>query len=345
MAGIVLENVSKTYPGGGKAVIDFNLEIADKEFVVLVGPSGCGKSTTLRMIAGLEECTSGRIYIGGECMNGVEPKDRDIAMVFQSYALYRHMTVYDNMAFGLKIKKVPKKEIDRRVREIAEILGLTDKLKKKPSAMSGGECQRVALGRALVRQPRVFLFDEPLSNLDAKLRTQMRSEIIRLHENVQTTFVYVTHDQTEAMTMGDRIVVMDHGVIQQAASPREIYDRPANMFTAGFIGTPQINFFKANEIGASGSSDVIVGIRPEDLHLAPCDGAVIGSGNVEFIELLGASMNVHLSMNGHNVIMTCPVDNSIARGNTYEIWAEKGKSRLFDASTGLAIASKTEAEA
>lgn len=343
MADIVLKNVSKTYPGGSTAVRDFNLEIEDKEFVVLVGPSGCGKSTTLRMIAGLEECTEGEIYIGGECMNGVEPKDRDIAMVFQSYALYRHMTVYDNIAFALKMKKVPKKEIDRRVKEIAEILGLGEMLKKKPTALSGGECQRVALGRALVRNPKVFLFDEPLSNLDAKLRTQMRSELIRLHEELQTTFVYVTHDQTEAMTMGDRIVVMDHGVIQQAASPQEIYNSPANIFSAGFIGTPQINFFNAGSLHEAGPANTVIGIRPENLSIYECDGTVIGRGTVDFIELLGASMNVHISMGENRVVLTSPVDNTVKRGNTYDIWAKKGKSLLFDAATGLAVGVKPEA--
>ena len=230
---------------GVVAVQEFNLDIADKEFIVLVGPSGCGKSTTLRMVAGLEEITEGELYIDGKLMNDVAPKDRDIAMVFQNYALYPHMTVYENMAFSLKLKKLPKAEIDKKVREAAEILDITALLDRKPKALSGGQRQRVAIGRAIVRSPKVFLMDEPLSNLDAKLRNQMRAEIIKLRERIDTTFIYVTHDQTEAMTLGDRIVIMRDGYIQQIGTPQEVFDKPANLFVAGFIGTPQMNFFDA----------------------------------------------------------------------------------------------------
>ncbi|MBE6732646.1 MAG: sn-glycerol-3-phosphate ABC transporter ATP-binding protein UgpC [Ruminococcaceae bacterium] len=242
MASLSLRNVYKRYQGGVVAVSDFNLEIADKEFIILVGPSGCGKSTTLRMIAGLEEISDGEIYIGDRLVNDVTPKDRDIAMVFQNYALYPHMTVYDNMSFGLKLRKTPKEEIKRRVEEAARILDITHLLERKPKALSGGQRQRVALGRAIVREPKVFLLDEPLSNLDAKLRAQMRTEISKLHHRLGTTFIYVTHDQTEAMTMGTRIVVMKNGFIQQVASPNELYNRPTNLFVAGFIGSPQMNF-------------------------------------------------------------------------------------------------------
>ena len=242
MASLSLRNVYKRYQGGVVAVSDFNLEIEDKEFIILVGPSGCGKSTTLRMIAGLEEISDGEIYIGDRLVNDVTPKDRDIAMVFQNYALYPHMTVYDNMSFGLKLRKTPKDEIKRRVEEAARILDITHLLERKPKALSGGQRQRVALGRAIVREPKVFLLDEPLSNLDAKLRAQMRTEISKLHHRLGTTFIYVTHDQTEAMTMGTRIVVMKNGFIQQVASPNDLYNKPANLFVAGFIGSPQMNF-------------------------------------------------------------------------------------------------------
>ena len=244
MASLQLNHIYKVYPNGVKAVNDFTMDIADKEFIVFVGPSGCGKSTTLRMIAGLEEITAGELRIGDVVVNDMEPKDRDIAMVFQNYALYPHMTVYENMAFGLKLRKVPKDEIDRKVREAAEILGITEYLDRKPKAMSGGQRQRVALGRAIVREPKVFLLDEPLSNLDAKLRTAMRSEISKLHHKLQTTFIYVTHDQVEAMTMGTRIVVMKDGFVQQIDTPRNLYRFPCNKFVAGFIGTPQMNFFE-----------------------------------------------------------------------------------------------------
>ena len=245
MASLNLKDIYKVYPSGVVAVTDFSLDIEDKEFIVFVGPSGCGKSTTLRMIAGLEEISDGELYIDGKLMNNVQPKDRDIAMVFQNYALYPHMTVYDNMAFGLKLRKKPKEEIDEKVRGAARILGLESYLQRKPKALSGGQRQRVALGRAIVREPKVFLLDEPLSNLDAKLRAQMRTEITKIHHRLATTFIYVTHDQVEAMTMGTRIVVMKDGYIQQVDAPQKLYDYPANLFVAGFIGTPQMNFFDA----------------------------------------------------------------------------------------------------
>ena len=245
MSSLSLKGIYKRYAGGVTAVSDFNLEIADKEFIIFVGPSGCGKSTTLRMIAGLEEISEGELYIEDKLVNDIAPKDRDIAMVFQNYALYPHMTVFDNMAFGLKLRKTPKDEIKRRVEEAAKILDIDHLLDRKPKALSGGQRQRVALGRAIVREPKVFLMDEPLSNLDAKLRVQMRTEIGKLHQKLQTTFIYVTHDQTEAMTMASRIVVMKDGIIQQVASPQELYDRPANMFVAGFIGSPHMNFIEA----------------------------------------------------------------------------------------------------
>lgn len=253
MASLSLQHIFKRYPGGVEAVKDFNLEIKDKEFIILVGPSGCGKSTTLRMIAGLEEITEGELYIGDKLVNDVAPKDRDIAMVFQNYALYPHMTVYDNMAFGLKLRKTPKDEIKRRVEEAARILDISHLLQRKPAALSGGQRQRVALGRAIVREPKVFLLDEPLSNLDAKLRAQMRTEISKLHLRLGTTFVYVTHDQTEAMTMGTRIVVMKDGVIQQVDSPQKLYEKPVNMFVAGFIGSPQMNFIEAKMLEKDGT--------------------------------------------------------------------------------------------
>ncbi|HZJ99196.1 MAG TPA: sn-glycerol-3-phosphate ABC transporter ATP-binding protein UgpC, partial [Tissierellaceae bacterium] len=245
MGGIILKDIGKIYPGGVEAVSDFNLEIQDKEFIVFVGPSGCGKSTVLRMIAGLEEITSGELYIDGEMVNYVEPKDRDIAMVFQNYALYPHMTIYKNLAFALSLRKMPKNEIDKKVRETAKILEIEELLFRKPKALSGGQRQRVALGRAMVRDPKAFLLDEPLSNLDAKLRASTRTEITKLHKDLETTFIYVTHDQTEAMTMADRIVVMKDGRIHQVGSPQELYNNPINIFVAGFIGTPQMNFIEA----------------------------------------------------------------------------------------------------
>lgn len=296
MASLKLEHIYKVYPSGVQAVTDFTMDIEDKEFIVFVGPSGCGKSTTLRMIAGLEEISDGDLYIDDKRVNDILPKDRDIAMVFQNYALYPHMTVYDNMSFGLKLRKMPRAEIDARVKEVARILGLEPYLQRKPKALSGGQRQRVALGRAIVREPKVFLLDEPLSNLDAKLRTQMRTEITKLHHRLATTFIYVTHDQIEAMTMGTRIVVMKDGLIQQVDAPQKLYDYPANMFVAGFIGTPQMNFFDAVLTGTKDKvyvefegqkllypktkaasiiniddylntgKPVVIGIRPEDFH-------------------------------------------------------------------------------
>ena len=296
MSGLNLKNIYKVYPSGVTAVTDFTLDIEDKEFIVFVGPSGCGKSTTLRMIAGLEEISSGELFIDGVFMNNITPKDRNIAMVFQNYALYPHMTVYDNMAFGLKLRKMPKEEIDVRVKEAARILGIEMYLSRKPKALSGGQRQRVALGRAIVREPKVFLLDEPLSNLDAKLRSQMRTEITKLHNRLATTFIYVTHDQVEAMTMGTRIVVMKDGFMQQVDAPMNLYDYPINAFVAGFIGTPQMNFFTGKLTGTADKvyaqfgedkillpkekvdlivdlekflntgREIIVGIRPEDIH-------------------------------------------------------------------------------
>ena len=330
MASISLKNICKTYAGDVKAVIDFNLEIHYKEFVVFVGPSGCGKSTTLRMIAGLEEITSGDLYIEDRRVNNVEPKDRDIAMVFQNYALYPYMTVFENMAFGLRLRKVPKKEIEQKVKEASKILGIEDYLNRKPKNLSGGQRQRVALGRAIVREPKVFLLDEPLSNLDAKMRTQMRTEIIRLHNELQTTFVYVTHDQTEAMTMGTRIVVMKDGYIQQVDTPDNLYDYPVNKFVAGFIGTPQMNFvdvimeqdgkkvsavFGRNRIEIAKETvaritaeevnkrQFVIGIRSEDVRL--CDESedtsknkAIANGVVKITEKLGNETLVYCTLEG-----------------------------------------------
>ena len=321
---------------GVVAVQEFNLDIADKEFIVLVGPSGCGKSTTLRMVAGLEEISEGELYIDGKLMNDVAPKDRDIAMVFQNYALYPHMTVYDNMAFSLKLKKTPKAEIDRKVREAAEILDITQYLNRKPKALSGGQRQRVAIGRAIVRNPKVFLMDEPLSNLDAKLRNQMRAEIIKLREKIDTTFIYVTHDQVEAMTLGDRIVIMRDGFIQQIGTPQEVFNHPANLFVAGFIGTPQMNFFDAKlvkngdgkyAVSIDGinvelsedkqarlsaknipEQDVTLGVRPD--HIMLCADGV--KGTVDVSELMGSSVHLHISTHGHDVVVIVPTNGNAA---------------------------------
>ena len=359
MAKVILKNLKKVYPNTEKkkkpkkgeevrktnlqitaegvvAVQEFNLEIADKEFVVLVGPSGCGKSTTLRMIAGLEEITAGELWIGDKLMNNVEPKDRDIAMVFQNYALYPHMTVYENMAFSLKLKKTPKDVIDRKVREAAEILDITEYLDRKPKALSGGQRQRVAIGRAIVRDPSVFLMDEPLSNLDAKLRNQMRAEVIKLRQRIDTTFVYVTHDQTEAMTLGDRIVIMRDGFIQQIGTPQEVFDHPANLFVAGFIGTPQMNLFDARltkngdkyavEVGGISvelsedkqtrlnaknvaPQEVTLGVRPD--HMMLCESGI--KGTVDVSELMGPSIHLHVTAEGKDVIVIVPANGDTAR--------------------------------
>ena len=314
---------------GVLAVPDFNLEIADREFVVFVGPSGCGKSTTLRMIAGLEEISGGELYIDGKLMNDVAPKDRDIAMVFQSYALYPHMTVRDNLAFPLKLRKTPQAEIDKRVNEAAEILGITQFLDRKPKALSGGQRQRVAIGRAIVRDPKVMLMDEPLSNLDAKLRNEMRAEIIKLRERINTTFIYVTHDQTEAMTLGDRIVIMRDGYIQQIGTPQDVFNHPANLFVAGFIGMPVMNFFDAKLIEDGGkyfvelggyktelsadkeerlrkngvkSQDITLGVRPE--HTDITDAGV--DAKVDVSEMMGSSVHLHLTAEGRDVVVIVP---------------------------------------
>ena len=311
------------------AVPDFNLEIADREFIVLVGPSGCGKSTTLRMVAGLEEISGGELYIDGKLMNDVAPKDRDIAMVFQSYALYPHMSVRDNLSFPLKLRKLPKDEIDAKVNEAAATLGITEYLDRKPKALSGGQRQRVAIGRAIVREPKVLLMDEPLSNLDAKLRNQMRAEIIKLRQRIDSTFIYVTHDQTEAMTLGDRIVIMKDGVVQQVGTPQEVFDHPSNLFVAGFIGVPQMNFFDAQLVrvgdayevhvgdavvvpGAEkqarllehsvASQPITLGIRPEHVTLAMGQDAMV-SGTVDVSEMMGSSVHLHLSSLGQDVIV------------------------------------------
>ncbi len=331
MASLLLKNIYKVYPSGVTAVSDFNLDIQDKEFIVFVGPSGCGKSTTLRMIAGLEEISKGELYIDGRLVNDVVPKDRDIAMVFQNYALYPHMTVYDNMAFGLKLRKMPKAQIDARVKEAARILGIEMYLSRKPKALSGGQRQRVALGRAIVREPKVFLLDEPLSNLDAKLRAQMRTEITKLHNRLATTFIYVTHDQVEAMTMGTRIVVMKDGFMQQVDTPENLYDYPINQFVAGFLGTPQMNFFNAKlvtvdgEVAAAFGKDkvilpkfitskikciedyldtdreIVFGVRPEDIHdeaafIAASPKSVVKC-RVDVLEKLGAETLLYCDLN------------------------------------------------
>ena len=365
MAGISLKSIYKVYPGDVTAVDDFNLEIEDKEFIILVGPSGCGKSTTLRMIAGLEEITKGELYIGDRLVNDVAPKDRDIAMVFQNYALYPHMTVYKNMAFGLKLRKVPKAEIDRKVKEAARILDIEPLLSRRPKALSGGQRQRVALGRAMVRDPAVFLLDEPLSNLDAKLRASMRAELTKLHKRLGTTFIYVTHDQIEAMTMGDRIVVMNKGLIQQVDSPQNLYDNPQNLFVAGFIGTPPMNFMdgivkksgdgyvvrvgekdlpilperiSADVVMPYVDKEVVVGVRPEDLHLEAVymnqpTTSVIDT-RVDIAEIMGSEIYVYAACpgvrDGNNLIAKVPASNRVKRGEEIKIAIDCNKIHLFD---------------
>ena len=370
VASVRLENVTKKFPGTDKPAVDkFNLEIKDKEFLVLVGPSGCGKSTTLRMIAGLEEISEGKLYIGDRLVNDVAPKDRDIAMVFQSYALYPHMNVYQNMAFGLKLRKFRKDEIDRRVREAARMLEIEHLLDRKPKALSGGQRQRVALGRAIVREPQVFLMDEPLSNLDAKLRTQMRANISKLMKRLETTCIYVTHDQIEAMTMGDRIVVMKDGVIQQAADPDTLYHHPVNLFVAGFIGAPAMNFipgmfveeggamrFKAegiNVVMPEGKAqiirnkgyvnrEIILGVRPEDIHEEPVfleasPETVIYAG-VEVAENLGHEMFLYLAGLGkENVIARVDGRAGIQEGQNVKLAIDMNKVHVFDKDTELNI--------
>ena len=359
MASLSLKNVKKIYPHNGDdakkkkkkkgdveekkvnlqitdkgvvAVQEFNLDIADKEFIVLVGPSGCGKSTTLRMIAGLEDISEGELWIGDRIVNDIPPKDRDIAMVFQNYALYPHMTVYDNMAFALKLRKTPKDQIDKAVKEAAEILDITQYLGRKPKALSGGQRQRVAIGRAIVRAPQVMLMDEPLSNLDAKLRNQMRAEIIKLREKIQTTFIYVTHDQTEAMTLGDRIVIMKDGFIQQIGTPQEVFNHPYNLFVAGFIGTPQMNFFDAKLVKANGKyavklanltvelseekqkaltankvaeQEIVLGVRPEHITLEQTGI----DAKVDVSEMMGSSVHLHVTAMGRDVVVVVSTMN------------------------------------
>ena len=382
MSGLLLKGINKVYPSGVQAVFDFCLDIRDKEFIVLVGPSGCGKSTTLRMIAGLEEISSGELYIDGKLVNDVVPKDRDIAMVFQNYALYPHMSVYDNMAFGLKLRKVPKEIIDQKVKAAAEILGITDYLSRKPKALSGGQRQRVALGRTIVREPKVFLLDEPLSNLDAKLRASMRTEISKLHARLATTFIYVTHDQVEAMTMGTRIVVMKDGFMQQVDTPQNLYDYPVNLFVAGFIGTPQMNFFKestltskkgkvyVNFIGGNKillpksvaariknineyldtDKKITLGVRPEDIHqdqmfISNSPDTVI-KARVEVIEKLGAETQIYCELD-HEGKESSVIDNStqmIAKISSRAVVALKDVIELaFDAHHIHLLDGETEA--
>ena len=329
MAEVRFDRVRKVYSRGDRpAVDDFTLEAGDGEFLVLVGPSGCGKSTSLRMVAGLETPTSGRIFIGGRDVTGLPPKDRDIAMVFQNYALYPHMTVEENLSFGLKLRRVPKAEIARRVASAAETLGLSEYMGRLPKALSGGQRQRVALGRAIVREPAVFLFDEPLSNLDAKMRVEMRAEIIRLHNRLGATMIYVTHDQTEAMTMGERIVVMSEGRIQQAAPPLEVYERPANTFVAGFIGTPPMNVFPPGVLVPGRTA----GIRPEHIRLAPADGTAAGvEAEVDFVEPLGPETLVHVVVRGSSLaaVVRVPGFASARHGDAVRLVPDESRIVLF----------------
>ena len=368
MASLSLKNINKTYPNGFQAVKDFNLEVADKEFIIFVGPSGCGKSTTLRMIAGLEEITGGELWIGDKLVNDVEPKDRDIAMVFQNYALYPHMSVYDNMAFGLKLRKTPKDQIDKLVHEAAKILDIEHLLDRKPKALSGGQRQRVAMGRAIVRNPKVFLMDEPLSNLDAKLRVQMRIEIAKLHKKLQTTIIYVTHDQTEAMTLGTRIVVMKDGIIQQVDSPQNLYDKPNNLFVAGFMGSPQMNFIDAKVVkdgadvalvfgshslklndaktkklidGGYVGKEVTIGIRPEDIH----DEELFINNfpestfttTVKVYELLGAEVLLYLELEQFDITARVNPRTTARPGDQIKIAFDITKVHVFDKETSQVI--------
>lgn len=366
MASVLLKNVCKDYPGGIQAVSNVSLEIHDREFVVLVGPSGCGKSTTLRMIAGLEEISSGDIFIDGIRVNDVPAKNRDIAMVFQNYALYPHMTVYNNLAFGLKLRGYPKKEIDRRVREASEILGLTPMLSRKPKALSGGQRQRVAVGRAIVRKPKVFLFDEPLSNLDAKLRVQMRTELKKLHDRLRTTMIYVTHDQIEALTMGDRIVVMNEGLIQQVADPISLYEKPGNKFVAGFIGSPPMNFLPGKILKLSKDyyfqnksfrvkilehtyeavaryegREIMLGIRPESIYdrlfaQAASDEFTV-KATVEVVEPMGSEIYLHL-ISGHNSFIARVGPHDTAKENQdLQLVFDMTRAHFFDNENEQAI--------
>ena len=363
MASLSLKNICKVYPNGFEAVKNFNLEIADQEFIIFVGPSGCGKSTTLRMIAGLEDISSGELKIGDRVVNDVEPKDRDIAMVFQNYALYPHMSVYDNMAFGLKLRKVPKDQIDKMVKEAAKILDLTPLLDRKPKALSGGQRQRVAMGRAIVRNPKVFLIDEPLSNLDAKLRVQMRIEIAKLHQRLGTTIIYVTHDQTEAMTLGTRIVVMKDGIIQQVDTPQNLYEKPANLFVAGFMGSPQMNFLdatvkvdgdvaklciankeiplppaKSKKVIEGGYDGKIVtfGIRPEDVddsEMIISASPVSFESTVRVYELLGAEVYLYLDLADFPITARVDSRTTARPGDTIKFTFDLEKIHVFDKET------------
>jgi multiple sugar transport system ATP-binding protein len=372
MATLQLKDINKIYPNGVQAVFDFNLSIKDKEFIVFVGPSGCGKSTTLRMIAGLEEITSGELFIDEEMVNDKAPKDRNIAMVFQSYALYPHMSVYDNMAFGLKLRKMPKDQIEEKVNQAAEVLGLSPYLDRKPKALSGGQRQRVALGRAIVRNAKVFLMDEPLSNLDAKLRVQMRGELIKLHNKIETTTIYVTHDQIEAMTMASRIVVMKDGYIMQVGSPKEIYDHPNNMFVAGFIGTPPMNFihgrvskegiftagkhtieipqdkFEIVKYHKMIEKDIVLGIRPEDIH----DDQVVKKAYpnasldlvVDVAELLGAETNIYTLVHESNICASVDARTNIHIGDKIQLTLDMNKVHFFDPETQQSLLIDPNAE-
>ncbi|HUW82864.1 MAG TPA: sn-glycerol-3-phosphate ABC transporter ATP-binding protein UgpC [Phycisphaerae bacterium] len=368
MARVVLDNVSKDFPGGVQAVRNMDLDVADEEFIVLVGPSGCGKSTTLRMVAGLEEITEGTISIGGRIVNDVPPKNRDIAMVFQNYALYPHMTVYKNMEFGLKLRGVPKAERRQKVGDAARLLGIGELLERKPKALSGGQRQRVAVGRAIVRDPKAFLFDEPLSNLDAKLRVEMRAELKKLHRRLRTTTIYVTHDQEEAMTLGDRVVVMKDGFMQQCASPLEVYERPVNRFVAGFVGTPPMNFFTGRLLAENGhvyfdegtnrirlpedlaaslpsrvGEPIVLGVRPECLSNRN-DGAFAGTENaikvkVSVVELLGDKKDVYTATQSHDHIV-CRVDShaAISEGQSASLYLNMGRVHLFEpGETGMNV--------
>ena len=369
MASVTLEHIDKKYPNGFHAVKDFNLDIKDKEFIIFVGPSGCGKSTTLRMIAGLEDITDGTLRIDDKVMNDVEAKDRDIAMVFQNYALYPHMSVYDNMAFGLKMRKTPKDVIDKEVREAAKILGLENLLDRKPRALSGGQKQRVAMGRAIVRNPKVFLMDEPLSNLDAKLRVQMRTEISRLHDRLGATIIYVTHDQTEAMTLGTRIVVMKDGVIQQVDTPQNLYSHPDNLFVAGFIGSPQMNFLDAQVVlekdgvyltlknGISIKADasrekalldgrymgktVTLGLRPEDFYdndeFLKEHGETMFDAKIDVFETLGAEVYLYFNIGEHKVTARVSPQTHAKQGDTIKIAFDPKRYHLFDKETEMVI--------
>lgn len=364
MAELKLDHIYKIYDNKVTAVNDFHLEIKDKEFIVFVGPSGCGKSTTLRMIAGLEEISKGDFFIDGKRVNDVPPKDRNIAMVFQNYALYPHMTVFDNMAFGLKLRKIPKNEIELRVQEAAKILGLEEFLKRKPRSLSGGQRQRVALGRAIVRDAKVFLMDEPLSNLDAKLRVQMRSELVKLHQRLQTTTIYVTHDQTEAMTMASRLVVMKDGIIQQVGAPKDVYENPENVFVGGFIGSPAMNFFYGNledsKFTIENSSfrvpdgkmktlrdqgyiekKVILGIRPEDIHekseLIRASDSNTLAVRVDVYELTGAEAMIYSTLAGQSFVARVDSRSDLSSGQCIDLALDMNKAHFFDAETELRI--------